>query len=205
MHSSQEMWKLVFRALIQKTHGKASICMSSPIKISGDRRIRGRYFLCSGRWGCPMSVHVLHHSVSLLHAEHVQGPVGEMKPNLQTSIFGKNPVGLWLSSWFCFVSACCCCCFPVAAKLPACWAAPATQAAADQLEEALLGNNESICEMWMEIQSILNFGWRLGDAQPACSPGAPARGAGGIWPQPSLTPCSGLCLCELQTPLWVVV
>lgn len=55
--------------------------------------------------------HVLHPSVSLLHTERVQGCAGvcrlEMKPNLQTSILGKNTVGLWLSSWFCFTSARC--------------------------------------------------------------------------------------------------
>ena len=199
------MWKLVFRTLIQQTHGRAWICMSFPIKISWDHRIQGRYFLCSGRWGCPVSFHVLHLLVSLLHTEHVQGRVGicrlEMKPNLQTSILGKNTVGLWLSSWFCFVSVCCWC-FAVAAKPLARWAAP--WPSADELEEALLGNNESTCEVWMQIHGILNFRWWLGDAQPACSAGATARDAGGTCHHPFPAPWSGLCLCELQTPLWVV-
>lgn len=119
MHSSQEMWKLVFRALIQKTHGRACICMSFPIKISWDHRIWVWDFLCSGRRGCPVSFRVLDLLVSLLHTERVQGCAGvcrlEMKANLQTGILGKNTVGLWLSSWFCFMPARCWC-FSVAAS-----------------------------------------------------------------------------------------
>lgn len=159
MCSSQEMWKLVFRALIQETHGRAWVCMSFPIKMSWDRGIRHQYFLCSSRWGCPMFFHVLHLLGSLLHTEHVQGHAGvcklEMKPNLQTSVFAKNTVGLWLSSWFCFMSARCWC-FCIAAKPLASWAALAMWASADQLEEALLGNNESTCEVWMEIHTGMN-------------------------------------------------
>lgn len=160
MHSSQEMWKLVFRALIQKTPGRAWIRMSFPIKISWDHGIWGQYFPCSGRWRCPVSFHVLHLLVSFLYTERVQGRAGvcrlEMKPNLQTSVSGKNTVGLWVSSWFCLVSACCWC-FPIAAKPLACWAALAVWASAGQLEDTLLGNNESTCEVWMEIHGILNF------------------------------------------------
>lgn len=207
MHSSQDMWKLVFRALIQKTHGRAWICMSFPIKISWDHRIWGRDFLCSGRRGCPVSFRVLHPSVSLLHTERVQGCAGvcrlEMKPNLQTSILGKNTVGLWLSSWFCFTSGRCWY-FSSSCQPPARWAAPAMWASADQLEEALLGNNESTCEVWMDIHVILNFRWWLGDAQPPCSAGATAGDAGGTCHHPSPTPWSGLRLCELPAPLGVV-
>lgn len=56
----------------------------------------------------------------------------------------------------------------------------------------------------MEIHGILNFRWWLGDAQPPCSAGAAAGDAGGTCHHPSPTPSSGLCLCELPTPLWVV-
>lgn len=168
MSSSQEMWKLVLRDLIQKTHGRAWICMFFPIKISWDHGIRGRYFLCSGRRGCPVFFHVLPLLVSLLHTERVQGRAGvcrlEMKPNLQTSAFWEEycwtVVVILVLFRVCMLTV-----LPPAAKPLACWAALATWAAADQLEEALLGNNESTCEVWMEIHGILNFRWRL-EQQP---------------------------------------
>lgn len=100
--------------------------MSFPIKISWDCWVRGGYFLCLGRWGSPVSFYVLHLLVSLLHTEGVQDHASvcklEIKPNLQTSVLGKNTLRLWLPSWFCFVSACCQF-FPIAAKPLAHWAA----------------------------------------------------------------------------------